>query len=104
VSLKCNQNIADFANSETDNRAVLLYCSPSIILVLEMNDIAFTHVISGQVDHLLLRNLDQRASTSKFHLIVVTTPFPMRGIDYRAPKSGITLIIAKSFTNKREAL
>jgi hypothetical protein len=28
----------------------------------------------------------------------------MRGLDYRAPKLGITLIIAKSFSNKREAL
>ena len=28
----------------------------------------------------------------------------MRGIDYRAPNSGITLIIATSFMNEREAL
>jgi hypothetical protein len=69
-----------------------------------MNDTAFTHVVSDHIDHSLLRNLDQRTPTGKFPLIVVTTPFAMRGIDYRAPKNGITQIIATSFKNKREAL
>ena len=27
----------------------------------------------------------------------------MRGVDYRAPETGITLVVAKSFTNVREA-
>lgn len=60
--------------------------------------------MSGKVDHLLLRNLDQRADTGKYHLLVATSHFAMRGIDYRAPKLGISLIIAASFANKREAL
>jgi hypothetical protein len=69
-----------------------------------MNDIAFIHVVSDHVNHSLLRNLDQRTPAGKFPLIVATTPFAMRGFDYRALINGITLINAASFSNAREAL
>jgi hypothetical protein len=53
---------------------------------------------------LLLRNLDQRADNGKYNLLIATDHFAMRGLDYRAPILGVTLILAASFANKREAL
>jgi hypothetical protein len=40
----------------------------------------------------------------RYQLVVATEQFAMRGFDYRAESVGITLIIAKSFTNEREAI
>jgi hypothetical protein len=36
-------------------------------------------------------------------LLLVTDPIFMRGEDYRSSKNGVTLIIARSFANARDA-
>jgi hypothetical protein len=77
---------------------VLLYCDQSLLELLQANNVDFTHVVSG-IDHALLRNLDSKSNADKYPLLVAASPFAMRGFDYRAPKRGITLIVAKSFTN-----
>ena len=53
-----------------------------------------------------LRTLDERSSQdgSLHNLIVATTSFGMRGMDYRAKNKGIVLIVSASFGNKRSAL
>ena len=45
-----------------------------------------------------LCKLDLIAHTT---VLIVTKPLLMRGFDYRAPKMGIELLIAKSFENQR---
>jgi hypothetical protein len=56
------------------------------------------------VDEATLRELDKREGEgSAFKLVVAMQEESMRGIDYRAPLNGITLIVAKSFENAREA-
>jgi hypothetical protein len=56
------------------------------------------------VDEKTLRELDKREGEGlAFRLVVATQKESMRGIDYRAPLNGITLIVAKSFENAREA-
>jgi hypothetical protein len=49
-----------------------------------------------------LRKLDSRNEDDSHHLIIATSSFGMRGIDYRSSK-GITLIIAASFEHERSA-
>ena len=53
-----------------------------------------------------LRTLDERSSQdgSLHNLIVATTSFGMRGMDYRAKNKGIALIVAASFGNRRAAM
>ncbi len=56
------------------------------------------------MDEASLRELDKREGEgSTFLLVIATQEESMRGIDYRAPLNGITLIVAKSFENSREA-
>jgi hypothetical protein len=55
------------------------------------------------IDDEFLRNLDDRGMDGNHTLIVTTSPFGMRGVDYRSSK-GITLIIAASFANQRQAM
>ena len=52
-------------------------------------------------DSELLGHID--TNTGKVYpLLVVTKPEFMRGIDYRAPTKGISLVICNSFRNERE--
>jgi hypothetical protein len=39
-----------------------------------------------------------------YPLIVITTPFGTRGVDYRAPNTGIALVIDDSFPHERAAV
>ncbi len=39
-----------------------------------------------------------------FKLLFATDMFAMRGIDYRAPNVGLSLIVAAPFENPREAI
>jgi hypothetical protein len=55
----------------------------------------------------MLRELDSGNSEPtgfRYKLIIATDPFAMRGFDYRAKTTGITLVIAKSFAHEREAI
>ncbi len=51
----------------------------------------------------MLKELDTRLEGECFKLVVATENEAMRGVDYRAPRYGITLLVAKSFENIREA-
>ena len=58
-----------------------------------------------KVDHTILRVLGQKVN-DKFRVAVALTSAAMRGLDYRSSVDGIliSLLIAKSFVNKREAI
>lgn len=48
--------------------------------------------------------LDTRSEeTNEFPLVLATGHEAMRGVDYRAEKTGIILLVAQSFSNVREA-
>ena len=51
----------------------------------------------------MLRTLDDTVEGGKYRTLVSTNLEAMRGIDYRAPTNGITLLICKSFCHRREA-
>lgn len=53
------------------------------------------------VDEASLKHLDSQVN-GKYGLVVCNDTFGLRGIDYRAPRHGITLVIAASFSNQRE--
>jgi len=58
-----------------------------------------------KVDHTILRVLGQKVK-DKFRVVVALTTAAMRGLDYRSSVNGIliSLVISKSFVNKREAI
>lgn len=59
----------------------------------------------SQVDNAALRQLDQvLPETNRYRVVVGETQFSMRGIDYRSQKAKLTLVIAQSFANQREAM
>ena len=88
-----------------EDRPGILYCSETFKDLLLSKSVSFIQVDNGLdfSDEVLLR-LDQRTQRSLFNLIVSTSTFGMRGIDYRAEKIGANIFIAASFANKRDAL
>jgi hypothetical protein len=56
------------------------------------------------VDSEFLRNLDRPNEEGLFPLVVSTSTFGMRGIDYRSQSVPMHLILAKSFDTERDAL
>jgi hypothetical protein len=84
------------------NGPVLVYCDASMGTTLaeaECNALA----IDQNIDPEVLRQLDQKTNGS-YRVVVATDSFAMRGIDYRAADVTMTLAIAKSFENQREAI
>jgi hypothetical protein len=59
-------------------------------------------VVDEQVDHEILRTLHEQVN-GKYRVVVALDKSAMRGLDYRSNDIPITLFIAKSFINKREA-
>ena len=56
-----------------------------------------------QTQHKILRSLDTKAADSNsYPLVVANDPQSMRGHDYRAPLTGITLLVGKSFAHARD--
>jgi hypothetical protein len=50
-----------------------------------------------------LQSLDKTSPDGSYALLV-SFDFGMRGVDYRAGTTGITLVVAQSFSNDREAI
>ena len=50
-----------------------------------------------------MQNL-QRKYDGKYILLIATDDVYMRAIDYRAPDTGMSLVIAKSFNHSRQSL
>jgi hypothetical protein len=59
--------------------------------------------LDEEIDHCMLRNLDE-TKDGRFRVLVATDKaISMRGLDYRAPLNGIHLLVCKSFSHEREA-
>lgn len=59
-------------------------------------------IVCDQVDHQILRTLHKQVN-GKYRVVVALDKSAMRGLDYRSDDIPITLVVAKSFDNKREA-
>lgn len=88
--------------ADSQNGPVLVYCDDKFYEELKQHELELL-VVDDNVDHQELRTLDQRVN-GKFRVVVATTMTAMRGIDYRSENAKMTLIVAKSFANKREAM
>jgi hypothetical protein len=92
---------------ELKARPAICFCSPSYKDYITTTSQAFTHIHESEpIDDDFLRHLDStnHLINGSFPLIVVTTQFGMRGIDYRASTLGITLFNYASYDNMREAM
>ena len=50
-----------------------------------------------------MRKLDDKKNKDHFSLLLASTIDPMRGYDYRARKTGISMVVMKPFPNQRAA-
>ena len=60
-------------------------------------------IVDENVCHSSLRELDQKDGTT-YTVVVANDKSAMRGLDYRSETVKMTLVVAKSFSNKREAM
>ncbi len=99
-----NTGILDFVKDQLATTPVLLYCSKETKTFIEAQGYPFISADWPGVDEKLLRLLDARISeTNLYNLVIATQLEAMRGVDYRAEVTGITLLVAQSFPNIREA-
>lgn len=82
--------------------AVLIYHEDDIKKFISLQGFAFIDA-DTEKDATVLRNLHQKTHVGSYSLVVATSEEAMRGIDYRSPEVGITLIVGKSFKNTRES-
>jgi len=59
--------------------------------------------VNDQTNPSTLRQLDDKAFNGDYKILIVTEASLMRGTDFRSPKYGICLIVAKSFESDRDA-
>lgn len=82
---------------------VLFYCTSEVKAYIQDQGQAFISADYGDTDEKALRLLAERDQTGVYKLVLATHAEAMRGVDYRAPAIGITLLVGKSFENAREA-
>ena len=83
---------------------VVVHCTPSLYEELKKLDLELVEA-DENVNHQILRTLGLKVN-GKFRVAVALKVASMRGLDYRSSIDGIliSLLIAKSFQNKREAI
>ncbi len=102
--IKNDEALLEFIKGRLDTAPVLLYCSTATKEYISEAGCPYMSADGDEVDEAVLRELNKREGDgSAYRLVVATQEDSMRGIDYRSPVVGITLIVAKSFENSREA-
>ena len=101
-ALPNDEAILLFIKERISLQPVLLYCSQQTKEYIEAQGYPFVSADGEDADEQLLKELDTK-SEGEFRLVVATEDEAMRGINYRAPLNGISLLVAKSFENVREA-
>ena len=102
IDLTTNDDFKIFITSELRSRAVLIYCHDELLQFFQESGLG-PILVQETTDPELLRNLDEMKNKQFYHLVVVNQPWAMRGVDYRAPSAGITLLIARQFETTRDA-
>lgn len=94
-----------FVQKKVKEGPVLVYCGEDLVKALSECNSKFVRVDPGhEFDSAFLRALDKADSEGQYPLIVTTSTFGMRGIDYRSSGASMHLVIAKSFDTERDAL
>ena len=96
--------IVSFIKKERESSPVLLYCDNDLFMLLsKASDLKFILIEPGEeVDESFLRSLDSHYSDESYPLILTTSTFGTRAMDYRSQTRGITLIVANSFKNRSD--
>lgn len=82
---------------------VLVYCSAELTNALTVANVQPV-LITEDIDYERLRTLDQMVKETGLYTVIVSQDtMGMRGIDYRCKMLKLTLVIAQSFDNKRDA-
>ena len=82
---------------------MLLFCDFALKDFIKHVGLSFIDTDEG-IDTKALKSLETRETDSLFKLVLTTCESAMRGVDYRAKGVPIALIVAKSFSNKRELI
>ena len=93
------QCISDIAKTNP----VLVYGSEELLTALKEADINVL-IVNDETEHNLLRQLDTPGEDERYVVAMATDLKCMRGIDYRSKDLPLTLVMAKSFLCKRDAL
>lgn len=93
---------AQFIKERATQGPVLVYCDTKLTDQLKLANCT-PLIVTEAVDCQVLRQLDQQVNGS-FRVVVAQDQFAMRGLDYRSHTTKLSLVIAKSFENKREAI
>ena len=83
-------------------RPVLLYMvkQPDIAELMR-SELQINKLDVDTIDHAALRDLGAKKVGGHFQVMLVSDERLLRGIDYRAPGTGIALIVAASFSTNR---
>lgn len=92
----------EFIQTQIKTQPVLLFCHHADMDLLKTNKLKFTRIDTFE-DWQSLRKLDKPTDDGTFMLLVATHSHTMRGTDFRANTTGMTMIVAKSFRSEREA-
>jgi hypothetical protein len=100
LDLNGSEGILQYVRQQAQKQAVLVYASAELKDYFERQALTFTD-LDVIVDNKMLRNLDDRVEPNEgdiappqFRIMVASDKSKaMRGIDYRAPKFGIQLLV-----------
>jgi len=99
---KTLNNKATYIEDYSHIGPVLVYCDDSLHEELKNRNLPLL-VVDNNVNHNILRQLDQPTNINQYSVVVAKDKSAMRGLDYRSVKVKMALFVAKSFENKREA-
>ena len=101
IEEKDDQKLVNRLVKMSEIQAVLVYCNDE--LADAINKAAENSIeITGDTSYKFIRQLDSKHASGNYHLLYTKEQATMRGLDYRAPVNGISLVIAKSFVTERD--
>ena len=97
------EQIHTWLKEELKKRAVLIWTTPELKNELKIRAEVLPF-LDGDVppSASVLRKLHEKSKDKLFPVVVASDKRTMRGTDYRAPNTGISLLICRSFSSQRE--
>lgn len=101
--------IADFVEEQRKSHVVLIYADATLVEALQEKGVQPT-IVESIEDWRQFRNLDSQisigddnneAANEGHQVLVGLSEVSFRGIDYRAPQSGMLLLLTKPFSSQR---
>jgi len=79
---------------------VLVFCKQNVAEALKQR-VPAGELVSSFSSHASLDNLEKACPDGGFRVLLASSEVEMRGLDYRARKLGICLIVNRSFSSHR---